>query len=132
MQSCGEIIKLHAVEMLMKTSKASERRQKPRVASKWPVALTFPDGEISGVVENISPIGAFISVKDSPQLKGSVRMIMKPPNRQTLSVTAEVVWTTIFPADEREPCLGVGVRFVDISQSDSQFLHELVVSFYIL
>lgn len=132
MQRCGETIKLHAVEMLMKTAKASERRQKPRVESTWPVALKLREGEISGVVENISPIGAFIAVKDSPQLKGSFRMIIKPPNCQTLSVTAEVVWTTIFTHDEREPCLGVGVRFVHISEGDSQFLYELVVSFYIV
>ena len=132
MQCQGKVIRLLLFDEIMKTATASERRQQPRVKSNWPVALTLPEGQVTGVVENISPSGAFISVKGSPQLEGNFRMVIKPPNRQALSATVRVIWTKIFTPHEVESCLGVGVKFVDMSQGDSQFLHDLVASFYIV
>ena len=109
-----------------------ERRGRPRVKNKWPVTLVLSDSQIEGEVDNISPIGAFISLKESPPLAGSLRVVIKPPNRQTLNVRGEIIWSETFTSDEGELRTGVGVRFIHISEADSQFLHDLVASFYII
>jgi len=121
MQCQRKAIGLHLPEGIMKTAAASERRQQPRVKRNWPFALTLAEGQVTGVVENISASGAFISVRESSQLEGNFRRVIKPPNRQAVSATARVISTKIFTPDEVESCLGVGVKFVDISQGDRQF-----------
>ena len=69
-----------------------EKRQRPRVESRWPVTITTPGIQIEGEVENISPLGAFVILcQDCLPVEESFRMIIKPPNQKPLKVTAEVV-----------------------------------------
>ena len=123
---------IHGLDVMMKKAKVFERRGRPRVKNKWPVTLVLSDSQIEGEVDNISPIGAFISLKESPPLAGSLRVVIKPPNRQTLNVRGEIIWSETFTSDEGELRTGLGVRFIHISEADSQFLHDLVASFYII
>jgi len=118
--------------VIVKQAKVFERRERPRVQNKWPVILVLPDSQIEGEVDNISPLGARICVEKSFPLERSFLVIIKPPNRQTLSVSAEIIWTETFSSDDGELRTGVGVKFLHISEADSQFLHDLVASFYIL
>lgn len=109
-----------------------ERRERPRVNNKWPVTLVLSNSQIEGEVDNISPLGAYICLKKSSPLEKSFLVIIKPPNRRTLSVRAEIIWTETISSDDGELRTGVGVRFLHISDADSQFLHDLVASFYII
>jgi len=105
MQYRGKAIGLHLLDGIMKTAAASARGRPPRVKRNWPVALTLAEGQVTGVVENVSPSDAFISVRESSQLEGHFRMVIKPPNRQAVSATSKVISTKIFTPDEVESCL---------------------------
>jgi len=116
----------------MKKANLLERRERPRVKNKWPVSVVLSDSQIEGEVENISPHGAYICLEKSFPLEGSFLVVIKPPNRRTLSVSAEIIWIETFISDDGELRTGVGVKFVHISEADSQFLHDIVASFYIV
>ena len=117
---------------IMKKAKVCERRGRPRVKNEWPVTLVISDSQIEGEVDNISPLGAHICVEKSFPLERSFLVIIEPPNRGTLSVRAEIIWTETSTSDDGELRTGVGVKFLHISELDSQFLHDLVASFYIV
>ena len=117
---------------IIKKAKVFERRERPRVQNKWPVTVVLADSQIEGEVDNISPLGAHLCVEKSFPLGRSFLVIIRPPNRRTLSVRAEIIWSETFASDEGELRTGVGVKFLYISETDSQFLHDLVASFYII
>jgi hypothetical protein len=99
-----------------------ERRRYPRTVVTWPVTVLTPQTQIEGQVENVSPVGAFISFAEAPPLEWDLRLIIKPPNHQTISAVAKVIWSTVLAPDEGSPCFGVGVEFTRISEGDRQFL----------
>lgn len=103
-----------------------ERRQDSRSDLKWPVTLMSPETEIEGEIENLSPAGALISCEEPPPLEGSVRLVIKAPNRQAMNVAGRVIWSTILSPDEGAPRFGVGIQFTQISESDSQFLRDVI------
>ena len=123
---------IHGQDVSMKKDKVFERRERPRVKNKWSVSVVLSDRQIEGEVENISPLGAYICLEKSFPLEGRFLVVIKPPNRRTLSVSAEIIWIETFISDDGELRTGVGVKFVHISEADSQFLHDIVASFYIV
>lgn len=118
--------------MIMKQAKVFERRERPRVKNKWPVAIMLSDSQIGGESDNISPHGAYICVEESFPLERSFLVVIKPPNRRTLSVRAEMIWTETVTSDDGKLRTGAGVKFLNISEADSQYLHDVVASFYIV
>lgn len=126
------VMGIHRWDVIMKQAKVFERRERPRVKNKWPVAVMLSHSQIEGELDNISPLGAYICLEKSFPLERSFLVVIKPPNRQTLSVSAEIIWTETFSSDDGELRTGVGVKFLHISEPDSQFLHDLVASFYIV
>ena len=99
-----------------------ERRRHPRSVVQWPATVLTPQTQMEGQIENISPVGAFISFAESPPLEWNFRMLIKPPKHQTISAVAKVIWSTVLNTDEGAPRFGVGVEFTRISESDRQFL----------
>jgi len=123
---------IHGLVQIMKKAKVFERRERPRIKNKWLVTVVLSASQIEGEVDNISPLGAHICLEKSFPLERSFLVIIKPPNRPALSVRAEIIWTETFTSDGGELRTGVGVKFVHITEADSQFLHDLVASFYIV
>lgn len=103
-----------------------ERRLQPRVEIRWPVTVLTTQTTIEGEIHNVSPSGAFISCKVVPPLEGSFFIIIKPPERQTISVAGKAVWSTTLETDESNSSLGVGVQFTNITPGDRRFLNQLV------
>jgi len=103
-------------------STVKERRRYPRTVVRWPVTVLTPQTQVEGQIENASAVGAFISFTESPPLEWSFRMLIKPPNHQTINVVAKVIWSTVLSAGEGAPRFGVGVEFTRISEGDRQFL----------
>jgi len=99
-----------------------ERRRYRRSVVSWPATVLTPQTQIEGRIENISPVGAFISFGESPPLEGDFRMVINPPNHQTINVVAKVIWSTVISAAEGSPGFGVGVEFIRISEADREFL----------
>jgi hypothetical protein len=94
------------------------------------VIVKTPGSEIEGKVVNISNEGALIiSYPASLPRKGSLEMVMKPPERDSLKITGKPVWTTASSTDEGKPCHVLGVQFVDLSETDSIFLGSLSAAF---
>ena len=107
-----------------------EKRLQPRVEIRWPVTVITTQAKIEGEMHNVSSSGAFISCKDALSLAGSFFIIIKPPDRQTMSVAGKAVWTTILETNEGSPSLGVGVQFTNMTRGDRDFLRRLLTSDY--
>ena len=106
-----------------------ERRLEPRIEIKWPVTVLTMQTTIEGEIHNLSPAGAFISCKAVPPLESSFFIIIKPPERQTISVAGKVVWSTTLQTGESNTSLGVGVQFTNITPGDLRFLIQLVKTY---
>jgi Tfp pilus assembly protein PilZ len=63
-------------------------------------------------------------------LEGSFFIIIKPPNRQTMSVAGKVIWSTIIQPSGGDSSLGVGVQFTDMTPGDRKFLSQTVARHY--
>ena len=103
-----------------------ERRLQPRVCIRWPVTVLTTQTTIEGEIHNLSPSGAFISCKGVSPLAGSFFIIIKPPERQTISVAGKVVWSTTLQSEESNSTLGVGVQFTNITRGDRIYLNQFV------
>ncbi|UCG20324.1 MAG: PilZ domain-containing protein [Deltaproteobacteria bacterium] len=104
-----------------------ERRQFPRVEVSWPVTMLTAKGPIQGEVTNISLGGAFVHCLEEPDSNETFRMIITlPDSRQFLRATARVARSRIYNPDDADELSGIGVRFVDISDDDRQYIRELV------
>jgi hypothetical protein len=107
-----------------------ENRIASRIDVKWPVTIETPAGIISAETVNISISGVFICCQKLPQQEEKLRLTMNPPNHQSLTVTAEVVWSNFnVPANEAVN-RGIGIRFTEISSEDHQFLARTVTDHY--
>ena len=107
-----------------------ERRIQPRAEIKWPVTLLSTQAKIDGEIQNVSPAGAFVSCKEPPPVEGSFFVIIKPPDRQTLSVAGKVIWSTILEPKEGDSSLGIGIQFTNMTPGDRKFLSNLVALHY--
>jgi Tfp pilus assembly protein PilZ len=103
-----------------------ERRLQPRIEIRWPVTVLTTQTTIEAEIHNVSPSGAFISCKDVPPLEGSFFIIIRPPERQTISVAGKAVWSTTLQTNESGTSLGVGIQFTNITRGDRRFLNQLV------
>jgi len=100
----------------------AERRKYPRAEIRWPVTLkTTVAGVSRAQLENLSAGGAYIHCERTPNPGELIDLTIEPPDRPSLEISAEVVWTgRIFPT-------GMGVRFLEISENDCQFLYNVVL-----
>lgn len=97
-----------------------ERRKHLRAGLKWPVTIKTAHGVIEAKTRNIGAGGAYIPCEKTPEPGEFVPITIKPPNHSALRITGLVVWAAkVLP-------LGMGVRFVEISEEDSQFLCNAV------
>ena len=100
----------------------ADRRKYPRTEISWPVTLkTTIAGVTRAQLGNLSAGGAYIHCDQTPNPGELIDLTIKPPDRQSLEIRAEVVWTgKTFPP-------GMGVRFLEISENDYQFLYNVVL-----
>ena len=103
----------------------TERREYPRVKAKWPVSMLTAETQIEGEIEDFTPKGLFVSCAEVPA-EDSFRMVIKAPGRQTINVAGRLVWTAILDGSESETRLGIGIEFTEISESDLQYLYEIM------
>lgn len=98
----------------------TERRDYPRVEIRWPVIIESEQGTIEAKLRNLGIGGAYIHCDQTPHPGELVSLEIRPPDTSALKITAEVIWTGKVLA------LGMGVRFVEISDQDCQFISEIV------
>ncbi len=108
-------------------SVGEEKRQFPRVEVTWPVTMLTAQGPIEGEVNNISLGGAFVHCQEQPESNETFRMIIKVPHsRQFLRASARVARSNIYNPEGADEPRGIGVRFVEISDDDRQYIREVV------
>ena len=84
-------------------------------------------GAIQGEVTDISLGGAFVHCLEEPDSHEPFRMVINiPDSRQILRVTARVARSNIYNPDDADELPGIGIRFVDISEDDRQYIREVV------
>ncbi len=110
--------------------RAVESLGEPRVEIKWPVTMLTPQSQIEGEMENISPTGGFISSREVPPLGANFFIIIRPPDRQTMSVVGKVICSKTFKSREGDSTHRVDVQFTNITVGDYQYLSNLVAKHY--
>lgn len=101
-----------------------------RLEARWPVTVITPNGQIEGETENVSPLGMVISSLEPPPVEGSFRVLIRPPNRNTLSATARSVWTAVDDVGEEQFRLSTEIHFDSISDADRNFLRKVIARHY--
>lgn len=97
----------------------------PKVGVKWYASAQSADREVDGVTKEISTRQAYISCSNPFRLNERVDIVIFTPDRE-LRVKAEVVWSNIYGHDDDITPRGMGVHFLNISNSDKEFVAEII------
>ncbi len=97
-----------------------ERRTYPRAEIRWPVTIESARGTIEAKLRNLGIGGAYIHCEEAPDPGERITLTIRPPESSALKVIAEVMWAGKVLA------LGMGVRFVEMSDEDRQFISDAV------
>ena len=105
-----------------------ERRKHERRNARWPITLMTNLGPIEGETRNITSVGVFISCEEEIPKTKSYRMIIRPPMRKPIEVKADLIWSNLHNAHERESDFskGMGFCFVELTDEDHRLLDELI------
>jgi Tfp pilus assembly protein PilZ len=106
-----------------------KRRGQPRAKIKWPVLILTTSGSISGETQNISSSGAFIFCQDPSGLEENFQMVIEVSQRESLSISARVIWKTVATTNGKARGAGIGVQFSEISADDRRFLQALIAKY---
>jgi len=102
-----------------------ERRIYPRAKLKWPVVVKTGAGSLKGVTLNITPNGVFIRCRKPLRLNEIAEITIHIPNSDnSLTATAEVVWSNIYGMDDEITPRGMGFKFLRISGEDRKFIAQ--------
>jgi len=102
-----------------------ERRIFPRAKLKWPVVVKTGAGSLKGVTLNITPNGVFIRCRKPLRLNEIAEITIHIPNSDnSLTATAEVVWSNIYGMDDEITPRGMGFKFLRISGKDRKFIAQ--------
>ena len=97
-----------------------DRRIYPRAEIRWPVTIESARGTFEANLRNLGIGGAYIHCDETPDLGERISLTIRPPESSPLKVIAEVIWAGKVLA------LGMGVRFVEMSDEDRQFISDAV------
>jgi hypothetical protein len=108
------------------TSQSTKGHAHSRLAVRWPVLVLTPQAQIEGESENINLTGVLISCEQAPPTEGCFRMLLSPPERHPLEITARAAWTTLFHSEDGRTRLGIDAHFVDMAEADLDFLQSVI------
>ena len=98
----------------------TDRRHHARAEIRWPATIKTAEEVIEARLRNLGTGGAYIHCDQTAEPGEFVALTIMPPNSSPIEITAEVVWAGKVLA------LGMGVRFVEISDQDRQFILKIV------
>ena len=101
-----------------------EKRAHPRIAISWKASIEA-DGQADDVqLKDISLGGAFVVCADPLALNDRFKISIRIPDRDPLSLNAEVVWSNKNMPADRVVNRGMGIRFIGNTEKDRQRLEE--------
>ena len=99
-------------------SERQERQKKVITNLRWPVEMETSIGPVVGELKNISVDGAYVSCKWIPEPGEVVTATIKPPDKPSFQVTAEIIWA------RSTPQAGGGIAFTEISEDAKVFISK--------
>jgi hypothetical protein len=107
-------------------SRRVEHRKHPRVALEWPAVLMTREGQMEGIIRNISLGGALIACVEMPALDDQFVVVAESDDGAVLKLTAEKVWSANVNLNGKTTFSGIGVRFTNVSEDDHQIIKNAV------
>ena len=98
----------------------SERRTYPRAEIRWPVTIESAESIFEAKLRNLGIGGAYIHCDETLEPGEQISLTIRPPGYSALKIRAEVIWAGKVLA------LGMGVRFLEMSDKDRQFISDAV------
>lgn len=90
-----------------------ERRIYPRAEVQWPVSAITAAGIVQGETKNLSMLGAFISCSKPLDSNEIVALTINIPDTEhSLTVRAQVVWSSGCACEDGSGSNGMGVKFI--------------------
>ena len=102
-----------------------QRRLSFRIKVEWPVRLKTARGVVEGKTRDISAGGAHIRCKEYLELNEPAHIIIEPPDREPLEVSAIIIWSD--SKDESNQPRVIGVKFTEISDVDHHYLEQVAL-----
>jgi hypothetical protein len=100
-----------------------EKREYSRAEVEWPVSISTVQGPVEGKIKNISLGGAFIHLGKLPDMDEALDLSMEvPEHHYAVFVSAEAVRFDVYASENTPVSYGLGVRLIDISEDDLEFL----------
>ncbi len=101
-----------------------EKRRHPRLAISWQAFIEM-DGQTDNVqLKDISLGGAFVVCAQPLALNDRFKINIRIPNRELLPLNAEVVWSNSNVPADRVVNRGMGIRFIENTETERQRLNE--------
>jgi PilZ domain len=99
----------------------------PKAELKWPVSIKTAE-PMDGVTTKLNPNGAFISCSRPLRLYDKFDITIDVPSSDgPLEARVEVVFSNIYGPDDDITPRGMGVRFINMSSKDRQFIAKEVL-----
>ena len=99
-----------------------KKRMEMRAEIAWPVVIKTDRDSCEGRTVNVSVSGALLCFTSRLSLMEIVTLTIRPPVREALEITAEVVRTNIPCDNDDSTRRGAAVRFIIISEKDREFV----------
>jgi Tfp pilus assembly protein PilZ len=107
-------------------SHGEEKRQHPRVAISWAAMLEPPYEGLKIQLKDISIGGAFVVCGKPLPPKEKIRLCIKIPDQEELLLNAQVVWSNTNVPQERVINRGMGIQFVQNTNTARQRLEKAI------
>ena len=105
-----------------------EKRKHPRVAVSWPARMEASQDSSTVQLKDISMGGAFVVCASPLPLSEKLRLTINAPNRDSITLNAEVVWSNVNVPEEKVINRGMGVRFIENTDEERSGLHHVITS----
>ena len=103
-----------------------EKRRHPRIEISWQAQLEKSEGPRAVHLKDISLGGAFVVCEKPLALQDRFKISIELPERGTLQLNAEVVWSNANTPRDKVVNRGMGIRFVNNEEKERQQLQDAI------
>ena len=106
-----------------------ERRRAPRVLVDWAVDYRASDNFLYAYISDISTLGIFVRTK-TPEAPGTrLNLRFTPPGNASIELEGQVSWINPPKEDDAPRQPGMGIEFINVTDSQRDQLMQLVRTF---
>jgi hypothetical protein len=105
-----------------------DKGSQPSIAARWPITIITKKGRVEGESRNITVTGVFINCDEELQKDETCRMVIKPPQKNSIEVKGKLVWSNRDGHNRRRSLPGTGFSFVKVNKEDLHLLNQAVLS----